>query len=399
MKIGIIGDIHIGGGYSLGKTDPKTQLNSRLLDFSNTFDSIIDEFESNGVTLVVITGDIYETRHPTSPQLNAFSKCIRRANSKGIEIIMIAGNHDQQSPIATTTIDIFDYLDIPNVSIFTNIGKYTSKDKSVDIILMPYRNRRMLGVTTNAEAVSKLRDSLKSIQYTPNRKKLLVGHFMVGKAVSGRDGESFSMSEIILPWDLFKGVDTVVMGHVHQHEILRKSDNHIVCYIGSMEKISFGERAHKKVSAIIDTDDISNPTFLTTNVRNLYEINFDYSEGEKHYKHQITDKIIQDIEEFHSEHNLKDAIVKLVAKVKENDLYYVSQERIKDSIMSKNVNHLAPLHISAVAKRKLRNKDINETASGKKAIASFIYELNEPEHIKKKLLKFANNIIEEIEGK
>jgi hypothetical protein len=67
--------------------------------------------------------------------------------------------------------------------------------------------------------------------------------------------------------------------------------------------------------------------------------------------------------------------------------------------MGKNVSHLTPLNITASSKRKLRNKDITETASGKKAIASFIYELNEPEHIKKKLLKLANNIIEEIEEK
>jgi len=50
-------------------------------------------------------------------------------------------------------------------------------------------------------------------------------------------------------------------------------------------------------------------------------------------------------------------------------------------------------------KAKLRNKEITEDVSGKKAMASFIKTLVEPEETKKKLIKFANNIIEEVEGK
>lgn len=399
MKILVIGDTHFGAGFNLGKTDPNTQLNSRLLDFSNTFNSIIDLAEENNVSVAIITGDIFETRHPTSAQLNVFSKCIRRANTKGIKMIMLAGNHDQQSPISTTTIDVFKYLDLQDVSVFTETGCYTTEDKSTDIVLLPYRNRRMLGVGTNAEAIVKVRDGLNAINTQPNSNKILIGHFMIGKAVSGRDGESFSMSEVILPLDLFKGYDAVIMGHVHQHEILKKTKDQIIGYVGSMEKISFGERNHQKVSAIIDTDDITNPKFIPSNIRNLYEMNFDYSQGEKIYKSQITDKILADIEEFSSNNTLKNAIVKLVAKVQENDLYYVNSERIVEYIMSKNVSHLTTPHISAVSKRTLRNKNITETASGKKAMASFINELNEPDHVKKKLLKLANNIIEEIEGK
>ncbi len=49
MKIGIIGDTHFGAGYNMGKLDPKTQLNTRLLDFSNTFNTVIDEFIKRGV--------------------------------------------------------------------------------------------------------------------------------------------------------------------------------------------------------------------------------------------------------------------------------------------------------------------------------------------------------------
>ena len=55
------------------RIDQKTQLNSRLLDFSNTFNGIIDKFASRDVKIVVLAGDIFETRRPTSAQLNVFS--------------------------------------------------------------------------------------------------------------------------------------------------------------------------------------------------------------------------------------------------------------------------------------------------------------------------------------
>ena len=119
----------------------------------------------------------------------------------------------------------------------------------------------------------------------------------------------------------------------------------------------------------------------------------------KYFKHNITNKILLDIEKFHMKWNIKDSIVKLTAKVKDNDLYHVSHSQIKEKILEKKVKYLCPLQISAVSFRKLRNKEITEDVSGKKAMASFIKTLVEPEETKKKLIKFANNIIEEVEGK
>src|SRR5690349_5989057 len=141
MKIGVIGDTHFGAAYNIGRTDADTQLNSRLIDFSNTFNGIIDRFVSKGVEILVLTGDIFETRHPSSAQLNAFSKCLKRAEALGLEIVIVVGNHDQQRHIDTTTVDIFNHLEMPNISVFPNIGIKTFKDehgKEFHLVLMPY---------------------------------------------------------------------------------------------------------------------------------------------------------------------------------------------------------------------------------------------------------------------
>jgi exonuclease SbcD len=400
MKIGIIGDTHFGAGYNLGKLDPDTQLNSRLLDFSNTFNSIIDRFLKRDVKVVVITGDIFDTRHPTSAQLNTFSRCIQRAINKDLQIVILVGNHDQQRTIATTTVDIYNSLETPGVSVYANLDVHTIRDKygkKINLILMPYRDRRMIGTKTTSDAVEQIRGELNAICDNLDGTKIAVGHFMMDRAIAGENPDTFSINELILPLDIFKNLDGVVMGHVHKHAILSKKP--LIAYAGSMEKISFGEKHHTKVTLVLDTDDLSKVEVIKSNIRNLYEMNFNYTTGEKNLKHQITDTILLDIEKFHMKWNLSKAIVKLTAKVKENDLYYVNQEKIKEYILSKNVKYLSPVQISSVNFRKLRNKNITENVSGKKAMTAFINELIEPEQIKKKLIKFANNVIEAVEGK
>jgi len=400
MKIGIIGDTHFGAGYNLGRLDPDTQLNSRLIDFSNTFNNTIDKFVERNVKVVIITGDIFETRHPTSAQLNAFSKCVQSAINKDLEIIMVVGNHDQQRTISTTTVDIFNSLETPGISVYPNFGVHTIQDEhgnNVNCVFMPYRDRRMMGTKTNTDAIAEIEDKLNILCEDLERPIIVIGHFMMGKAITGENPDSFSINELILPLSMFKDADAVVMGHVHKHAFL--SHDPPILYSGSMEKISFGEKHHTKVAVILDTNNIKKVEVIRSNIRNLWEMNFDYTDGEKEFKNQMTDKIILDIEKFNMRWNLKGAIVKLIAKVKENDLYYVNQDKIRECILSKGVQHLSPIQISSVSFRKLRNKNITENISGKKAMASFIKSLIEPEQVKRKLIKFANSIITEVEGK
>jgi hypothetical protein len=63
------------------------------------------------------------------------------------------------------------------------------------------------------------------------------------------------------------------------------------------------------------------------------------------------------------------------------------------------VSYLSPLQVSTITNRKLRNKNITETVDSKKAMSAFIKGLTEPDNTKKKLLDFANKIIEQVEGK
>lgn len=397
MKIGVCGDNHIGTGYGMGNIDPKTQLNTRLIDFSNTFNQIIDKFAEKGVKAVILTGDVFETRHPSAAQLSIFSKCVHKIIDLDMELIINVGNHDQLRNISTTTLDVFSSLELPSLKVYKNMGVY--KIKNTNIILMPYRDRRMVGSKSNSEAVEVLKDELNSVLKTLTGNKVVIGHFMLEKSPEGYNLDSFSLNELMLPIDMFKNCDVVIMGHIHKHEIISTSDPMII-YSGSMDKVSFGEKDHQKVSLILNSENINNVEVIKTNVRNLFEINLDYIDEKNSFKEEVNDKIISDIDNFNKGNLIKNSIVRVIVRVKENDLYYVKQPLIKDYILSKGVKCCTGIQVTSINTRQLRNSTINETLSGKKAFASYLDGIScESAGMKKKILKRAEEIIEEVETK
>ena len=389
----------MGGSQNLGKLDFETQLNTRTLDFKKTFDETIDRFEARGVKLVVLTGDSYDVKSPNPSIVNVFSECLMRAVNKGMRLLLLVGNHDQQRASSTTSVDVFNALDLKEITSFPEFSVFHTKDgdKDVNIVMMPYRDKNMIaGALFPEQATAMIRQDVQKLIANLKGTILGVTHFMIHKTITGETSEIFSINELVLPLDTFDGLTAVIGGHVHKHEVLRKDP--LVMYVGSMEKISFGEKDHTKVSVVFDTADNS-VEIIPTPVRELFEINLDYSTGDKEYKAEINDKIITDIDDFEKTHILADAIVKLVVKIKENDAYHISQERLREYILNKKVNHLAQIQVSTVSSRTLRNKEITEDTDSKKAITSFINTLPETDTMKKKLQKCAETIIEECDGK
>ena len=93
MRIVHFSDVHIGvENYS--RIDPKTGFSTRLLDFLNSFDQVIDYSINTNVDLVVFCGDAYKNRDPSQTHQREFAKRIALLSNKGIPTVLIVGNHD-----------------------------------------------------------------------------------------------------------------------------------------------------------------------------------------------------------------------------------------------------------------------------------------------------------------
>lgn len=391
MKIGFIGDTHMGEFF--GRLDSNTQIDFRLLDFMNTFDNIIDMFLSKGVETVVLMGDSFDKRNPPPIVMKSFSKCLIRAIERGINKILInVGNHDQQRHISATSVDVFKELKLPAIQVFTEIDHYSVSDH-LHLVFLPFKDRRMFDVGTKEEANKILKKQLDEKCAALKGKKILVAHQMLEKQEDSLNGEAYGLNELVLPMSMFDSFNAVISGHQHKPSVIQEKP--FIACSGSMDKVSFGERNHQKVTIIMDGN--LNYEIIPTKTRNMIEVKLDYTDAT--HKKTINSKILKDLEEFDSKTPLNDAIVKVSVRVRENDSYFVSQSKIREFIMGKNIKHCSSVFVSSVNVRQLRDNEINETVSAKKAMESFINNLSESANMKEKLIAIADKIIKEVGDK
>ena len=64
MRVLHFSDLHIGV-ENYGRTDPETGLSTRLGDFLDSFDQVVEFALNESVDLVLLAGDAYKGRDPT----------------------------------------------------------------------------------------------------------------------------------------------------------------------------------------------------------------------------------------------------------------------------------------------------------------------------------------------
>src|SRR5437588_12286388 len=133
LRIAHLADTHIGM-ENYGRINPETGLNQRLHDFLNSLDQAIDGAVAASVDLVVFAGDIYKTRDPTPTHQREFARRVHRLSSAGIQVMLVAGNHDiPLSAGRATSVDIFRALEVPSVTVARTLGTHLIPTRSAPV--------------------------------------------------------------------------------------------------------------------------------------------------------------------------------------------------------------------------------------------------------------------------
>src|SRR5580658_7913631 len=86
-------DVHFGV-ENYGRFDPETGLNSRLVDFREALKKAIRIALDADIEIALFAGDAYKTRDPNQTHQREFANCLSLLTSRGIPVVMLAGNHD-----------------------------------------------------------------------------------------------------------------------------------------------------------------------------------------------------------------------------------------------------------------------------------------------------------------
>lgn len=322
MKLLHFADLHIGmTNYS--KLDPETGLESRLVDFLKTFDFIVDTAIKEEVDAVLFAGDAYKSRDPTPTQQRGFGERIKRLAKNHMPVILVVGNHDTPNADGkANTLDIYSALEIENVFVcrkpqFLNIN---TKSGNLQIIAIPWLQK---------EKYKTIGEELVSFYEKRNKKDpaVLVGHLEVEGASFGSEKGLAITNDVTVPLSLLteRRLAYVALGHIHKHQKL--SENPLVVYAGSPERIDFGEEKEDKGFVLVnikitaDQNLVTNHQFIQTNCRKFLTITVDLKTNET----DPTQTILEEIKK----HHIEDTVVRVIINIPTGMEKEIEMDQIK----------------------------------------------------------------------
>ena len=255
-------DLHVGM-ENYGRLDPVTGTSSRVRDFLERLDEVIDYALTHQADLVVFAGDAFKNREPDPTQQREFAQRIKRLADQ-VPTLLLVGNHDMPGmAVKASAVDIFQALAVPGVIVGQKSGwqEVTTRRGPVFLAWVPYpmRNRLLAREENQGKTIDELElglrqmvsDILGDLAQEAARHampRVLAGHFSVSEAkfgsertvMLGRDVAVMTSTLADPAWDY------VALGHIHRHQDLNPGGAPPVVYSGSLERIDFGEEHEPK---------------------------------------------------------------------------------------------------------------------------------------------------------
>lgn len=389
-KILHVADIHLGM-ENYGTIDRETGLNSRFLDFLRGFDFVVEHALKNKVDFFLFAGDAFKTREPSPTQQREFAKRIKRVAAAGIPVVMVIGNHDLPNATGKAdSLEIYKILDVDNVYISQRPELLTfAKTKTGWQLKKSGQSRQILQIATlpwitKNELATKKDYQVKTIdeihqlmtrqlvkivkdlaqQVTKKHPAVLVAHTAIAGATFGAERKVYIGDDVVLPLNVLTRLwNYVALGHLHQHQVLRK--NPPIIYSGSIERVDFGEAKEAKgfVVAEIKPKQKTTYKFIPTPARKFININIKLTTKDKKPTRKICDAIKQK--------QLKKAIVKVNLTLPETMLGLIDNDKVRESLAA--AHHVAGIKKEIITTTRLAAHLENiEQANPSQALAKYL---------------------------
>ena len=107
-------DVHVGM-ENYGRLDPATGTSSRVRDFLDRVDEVVDYALAHEADLAIFAGDAFKNRDPDPTQQRELAQRFKRL-ADAMPLLLLVGNHDMPGMSArATSLDIFQALQVPGV--------------------------------------------------------------------------------------------------------------------------------------------------------------------------------------------------------------------------------------------------------------------------------------------
>lgn len=255
-------DLHVGM-ENYGKIDPLSGTSSRVRDFLDRLDELIEHGLRHEADLAVFAGDAFKSRDPNPTQQREFAQRIKRL-ADVMPTLLLVGNHDMPGmPSKASSVDIFKALDVPGVIVGRRPEGRVVETRRGKVYLawMPYpmRNRMLSSEEHQGKSIEELEIALRQTVSDILRNlaedasahdmpRVLVGHLSVGEAKYGSERTVMLGGDVAVQISNLADAawDYVALGHIHRHQSVHGDSYPPVVYSGSLERIDFGEEKEDK---------------------------------------------------------------------------------------------------------------------------------------------------------
>ncbi len=381
IKILHLSDIHMGSGFSHGRLNPKTGLNTRLEDFMGSLSLCIDRAIASPVDLVLFGGDAFPDATPPPFVHEAFASQFRRLADADIPTVLLVGNHDQHSQgNGGVSLSIYRTLAVPGFIVGDRLTTHriTTRNGDIQVITLPWLTRATLLTRPETEGLSLsgvnelLINRLEPVlegeirQLDTSLPTVLLAHLMADRASLGAErflavGKGFTVPLSLLNRPQF---EYVALGHVHKHQNLNPSNDPPIIYPGSIDRVDFSEEKEDKGYVLIEVAKGEVKwEFCPLPVRPFRSIEVDVSEAENPQKELL--KALK-------KHDIQEAVIRLVYKIRSEQLELINTNQLDEALKTAHSYSIRAELISQLTRPRLPELGVGNQLDPMEALKAYI---------------------------
>lgn len=329
MEMVLLSDIHLGR-YKYGKMNTEGY-DSRTQDILDNIQQAFDYAVNNKVKTVMILGDFYHTKRPPQIFRRLLTSKMEWALSKGIELYLLLGNHDQGKSHGHDLVELVELsTQIKNLFVIEKPQCIQNGDSL--FCFMPHVNPFDENIESKQffDYVIKGIKELTGIAKKSKAKyKYFFGHYATDKSVAGK-GFDMGMDEKcnrVLPLRIF---DEDVWTKVYLGDIHKPQEMNSFCrHVGSIAKVDFGEEGEQKGFFHVKDD---KDFFIEINDRPFQTLFSDLRDEPR----ELMKSFCESVQEL----DLSKSIVRLKVVINEVDKSLISFEGIEQYLREESWNYI-----------------------------------------------------------
>ena len=402
IKILHLSDIHMGSGFSHGRINPATGLNTRLEDFVNTLSICIDRALTDAVDMVIFGGDAFPDATPPPYVQQAFASQFRRLMDADIPTVLLVGNHDQHSQgQGGASLNIYRTLGVPGFVVGDTLTTHCieTRNGKVQVITLPWLTRSTLMTRQETEGSSLaevnelLTERLRVVmegeirRLDPDVPTILLAHLMADNASLGAErflavGKGFTLPLSLLTRPCF---DYVALGHVHRHQNLNKSNNPPVIYPGSIERVDFSEEKEDKGYVMLELERGKVEwEFCPLTVRTFRTIEVDVSKADD--PQAVLMKAI-------AKYNIEDAVVRLIYKLRSEQMDLIDSSSLHTALSPAHTYTIQAELVSQLARPRIPELTASSSIDPMEALKTYLNNREDLKDIATSMMDAAQKLL------